>query len=75
MNIKVSFKIFFSNVFYTIFFICFALASILNLVDFHRRILFIISILLGFMHLFFEIKQCLWDWKIYIKDLVNLFGK
>ena len=61
--------------FYTIFFICFALASILNLVDFHRKILFIISISLGFIYLSFEIRQCLWNWKIYIKDPVNLFGK
>src|SRR5205823_11385809 len=42
--------------FYTIFFICFASASILNLADFHRRILLIISILLGLIHLSFEIR-------------------
>jgi hypothetical protein len=61
--------------FYTIFFICFTLASILELADDYLTILFIISILLGSIHLSFEIRQCLWNWKFYIKDPWNLFGK
>ncbi len=42
--------------FYTIFLVCFALASTLEVItDFYRNILFIISILFGLMHLYFEI--------------------
>ena len=62
--------------FYTIFCLCFALASILPTTDFYyRKIFFIISILLGFVHLSFEIRQCLWKQKFYFKDPWNLFGK
>ena len=63
---------------YTIFSLCFALASTLdqNLIsDTNRKVLFVISIILGFMHLYFEIQQFLWKPKIYIKDFWNLFGK
>jgi hypothetical protein len=59
--------------FYTIFFLCFALASTLE--QDNNNILFIISILLGFIHLTFEIRQCLWNPKFYFTDLWNLFGK
>ncbi|UZO01975.1 uncharacterized protein OCT59_020481 [Rhizophagus irregularis] len=56
---------------YTIFFLCFALASTLE--QDNNNILFIISILLGFIHLTFEIRQCLWNPKFYFTDLWNLF--
>jgi hypothetical protein len=65
-------------IFYAIFFICFALATTLDqnfISEFYRMILFIISILLGFIHLYFEIQQCLWKPKIYFNDPLNLFGK
>src|SRR5205809_3768010 len=54
--------------FYTIFFICFALATTLDLTDYHRKILFIISIALGFIHLTFEIRQCFWKTQAYFRD-------
>ena len=57
--------------FYAIFFLCFALASTLEQHD----ILFIISILLGLIHLTFEIQQCLWKPKNYFNDPWNYFGK
>src|SRR5205814_346727 len=60
-------------IFYTIFYICFALASILPITDFYRNILFMVSILLGLIHLSFEIRQCLWKPKIYFHDPWNLF--
>ncbi|GBC53683.2 hypothetical protein GLOIN_2v1881038 [Rhizophagus irregularis DAOM 181602=DAOM 197198] len=62
--------------FYTIFFICFALATTLdqNLIsNFNRKILFILSILLGLIHLSFEIRQFLWKSRIYVRDPWNLF--
>jgi hypothetical protein len=62
-------------IFYTMFFICFVLAATLDLSDFHRTILFTISIFIGLIHLSFEIRQFLWNWKLYIKDPWNLFGK
>ena len=64
--------------FYIIFSLCFALASTLDqnsISDSNRKILFIFSIILGFIHLFFEFRQFLWKPKIYIKDFWNLFGK
>ena len=61
--------------FYTIFFICYTLASISDLADDYLTVLFIITILLGLIHLSFEIQQCLWKWKVYFKDPWNLFGK
>ena len=64
--------------FYTIFSLCFALASTLDqdsITDIHRKILFIISIVFGLIHLYFEFQQLLWRLRIYVKDLWNLFGK
>jgi hypothetical protein len=64
--------------FYTIFFVSFSLASTLDknfITDANRKILFIISIILGFIHLSFEIRQCIWKWKVYVRDPWNLFGK
>ncbi|RIA93092.1 hypothetical protein C1645_763207, partial [Glomus cerebriforme] len=55
--------------FYTIFFLCFAVASTLE----QNNILFIISVIFGGIHLSFEIRQCYWDPKIYFNDLWNLF--
>ena len=48
------------------------LASIL---DVYREIFFIISIILGFMHLSVEFRQFLWKREFYYKDPLNLFGK
>ncbi|UZO29101.1 uncharacterized protein OCT59_022591 [Rhizophagus irregularis] len=62
--------------FYTIFYIFYALASTLDhnfISNFYRGLLFIISILLGFIHLYFEFQQCLWKTKEYFNDLWNLF--
>jgi hypothetical protein len=56
--------------FFTIFYLCFILAIFKE-----NDILFIISILFGFMHLYFEFQQLLWKPSIYFKDPVNLFGK
>ncbi len=63
--------------FYTIFVACFALATTLDdRINYsHRIILFVISILLGFIHLTFEIRQFFWNPKIYINDEWNFFGK
>ena len=64
--------------FYTIFSLCFVLASTLDqnsISDSNRKILFIFSIILGLIHLSFEFRQFLWKLKIYIKDFWNLFGK
>ncbi|GES78513.1 hypothetical protein GLOIN_2v1881038 [Rhizophagus clarus] len=60
-------------IFYTIFLICFVLASTLSFSNPHRKILYIFSILLGFVHLSFEVRQFLWERSHYIKDLWNLF--
>ncbi|RIA96773.1 hypothetical protein C1645_353172 [Glomus cerebriforme] len=57
--------------FYTIFFLCFALASTLE----QNNILFIISILFGMVHLTFEVRQFLWKKHFYFTDPWNLFGK
>ncbi|RGB41832.1 hypothetical protein C1646_751605 [Rhizophagus diaphanus] len=62
--------------FYTIFYIFYALSSTLDhnfISNFYRGLLFIISILLGFIHLYFEFQQCLWKTKEYFNDLWNLF--
>ncbi|CAB5314681.1 unnamed protein product [Rhizophagus irregularis] len=62
--------------FYTIFYIFYALASTLDqnfISNFYHGFLFIISILLGFIHLYFEFQQCLWKTKEYFNDLWNLF--
>ena len=56
--------------FYAIFYLCFTFAIIEN-----NNTLFIITIILGFMHLYFEFRQFLWMPKIYYKDPGNLFGK
>ena len=64
--------------FYIIFSLCFALASTLdqNLIsNSNRKILFIFSIILGLINLYFELRQFLWKREIYIKDFWNLFGK
>ncbi|PKY49663.1 hypothetical protein RhiirA4_545423 [Rhizophagus irregularis] len=62
--------------FYTIFYIFYALASTLDqnfISNFYRGLFFIISILLGFIHLYFEFQQCLWKTIEYFNDLWNLF--
>jgi hypothetical protein len=56
--------------FFIIFYSCFSLAIVKN-----NNILLIISIILGFMHLYFEFRQFLWEPKFYFKELVNIFGK
>ena len=56
--------------FYAIFYLCFTFAIIEN-----NNTLFIISIILGFIHLYFEFRQFLWRPTIYYKDFGNLFGK
>ena len=56
--------------FFIIFYSCFSLAIVEN-----NNTLLIISIILGFMHLYFEFRQFLWDPLFYFKDLVNIFGK
>jgi hypothetical protein len=64
--------------FYTILYICYSLASTLeqkSISDFYFELLFIISIIFGSIFLIFEIRQCLWDYKCYFKDIWNLFGK
>ena len=64
--------------FYTLLYICYALASTIeqnSLPDFYRKLLFIISTVFGSLFLIFEIRQCLWDYKIYFNDIWNLFGK
>ncbi|PKB92635.1 hypothetical protein RhiirA5_443987, partial [Rhizophagus irregularis] len=42
--------------------------------DFYFELLFIISIIFGSIFLIFEIRYCLWDYKIYFNDIWNLFG-
>ncbi|CAB5355561.1 unnamed protein product [Rhizophagus irregularis] len=62
--------------FYTLFYICYSLASTIeqnSLPDFYRKFFFIISIIFGSLFLIFEIRQCLWDYKIYFNDTWNLF--
>ncbi|GES99663.1 hypothetical protein GLOIN_2v1784920 [Rhizophagus clarus] len=62
--------------FYTIFYICYSLASTLeqkSFPDFYFKLLFIISIILGSIFLIFEIRQFLWNYKRYFKDIWNLF--
>jgi hypothetical protein len=62
--------------FYTIFYICYSLASIeLFIADFYRGLLFIITIIFGIIQLSFEIRQCLWRPNKFFTDLWNLFGK
>ncbi|GBB88772.1 hypothetical protein RclHR1_15370005 [Rhizophagus clarus] len=64
--------------FYTIFYICYSLASTLeqkSIPVFYFKLIFIISIILGSIFLIFEIRQCLWNYKCYFKDIWNLFGK
>ena len=56
--------------FYTIFYLCFTLAIVKN-----NNSLFIITIILGFVHLYFEFRQFLHKPKIYYKDPGNIFGK
>ena len=56
--------------FYTIFYLCFTFAIVEN-----NNVLFIISIILGFIHLYFEFRQFLLKLKTYYKDPGNLFGK
>ncbi|RIA84731.1 hypothetical protein C1645_831819 [Glomus cerebriforme] len=63
-------------IFYTIFYSLYALASTLDqnfIPDFYRGLLFIISILLGFIHLYFELRQCLWKPKEFVNDPWNVF--
>ncbi|PKY26308.1 hypothetical protein RhiirB3_513186 [Rhizophagus irregularis] len=62
--------------FYTIFYVCYSLASTLEqkpIPDFYFELLFIISIIFGSIFLIFEIRYCLWDYKIYFNDIWNLF--
>ncbi|GES82179.1 hypothetical protein GLOIN_2v1842993 [Rhizophagus clarus] len=62
--------------FYTILYTCYSLASTLkqnSISDFYFELLFIISIIFGSIFLIFEIRQCLWNYKIYFNDIWNLF--
>ncbi|CAG8631927.1 116_t:CDS:2 [Rhizophagus irregularis] len=62
--------------FYTIFYICYSLASALDqnsIPDSYFKLLFIISIVLGSIFLIFEIRQFLWNTKLYVNDVWNLF--
>ncbi|PKY59851.1 hypothetical protein RhiirA4_482957 [Rhizophagus irregularis] len=62
--------------FYTIFYICYSLASTLeqnSISDFYFKLLFIISIIFASIFLIFEIRYCLWNYKIYFNDFWNLF--
>ncbi|CAB5390109.1 unnamed protein product [Rhizophagus irregularis] len=62
--------------FYTIFYGCYSIASTLDqkfIPDFYFKLLFIISIIFGSTFLIFEIRQCLWNYKHYFKDIWNLF--
>ncbi|PKY40909.1 hypothetical protein RhiirA4_539200 [Rhizophagus irregularis] len=59
--------------FYTIFYVCYSLASTLELSDFYFKLLFIISIIFGSTFLIFEIRQILWNYEIYFNDIWNLF--
>jgi hypothetical protein len=64
--------------FYTIFHVCYVLASTLeqkSIPDFYFKLLFIISIIFGSIFLIFEIRHCLWNYKTYFNDVWNLFGK
>ncbi|GET59298.1 hypothetical protein GLOIN_2v1784920 [Rhizophagus irregularis DAOM 181602=DAOM 197198] len=64
--------------FYTIFYVCYSLASTLEqmfIPDFYFKLLFIISIIFGSIFLIFEIRCCLWNYKTYFNDVWNLFGK
>ncbi|CAB4491301.1 unnamed protein product [Rhizophagus irregularis] len=63
--------------FYTIFYICYSLASALDqnsIPDSYFKLLFIISIVLGSIFLIFEIRQFLWNTKLYVNDVWNLFA-
>ncbi|GBB88159.1 hypothetical protein RclHR1_01470007 [Rhizophagus clarus] len=65
-----------SWLFYAIFYVCYSLASTLeqkSIPDFYFELLFIISIIFGSLFLIFEIRHCLWDYKIYFNDIWNLF--
>ncbi|GBC02522.1 hypothetical protein RclHR1_04660015 [Rhizophagus clarus] len=62
--------------FYTIFYVCYSLASTLeqkSIPDFYFKLFFIISIIFASIFLIFEIRQCLWNYKCYFKDIWNLF--
>ncbi|CAB4411304.1 unnamed protein product [Rhizophagus irregularis] len=59
--------------FYTIFYVCYSLASTLELSDFYFKLLFIISIIFGSTFLIFEIRRILWNYKIYFDNVWNLF--
>ncbi|CAB4411305.1 unnamed protein product [Rhizophagus irregularis] len=62
--------------FYTIFYVCYSLASTLeqkSIPDFYFKLLFIISIIFGSTFLIFEIRQILWNYEIYFNDIWNLF--
>jgi hypothetical protein len=72
--------------FYTTFFLFFILATIMTNIGSKsnlnysgtfdpNEIFFIITILLGLVHLFFEVRQCLWKPKVYFNDPWNYFGK
>src|SRR5205814_8709908 len=61
--------------FYAIFSICFIVATILDLTDLYRKMLLIITILFGFIHLYFEFCQFLWKPRAYVRDPWSLFGK
>ncbi|GBB87756.1 hypothetical protein RclHR1_14240005 [Rhizophagus clarus] len=61
--------------FYTIFYVCYALASTLeqnSIPDIYFNLLFIISIIFGSVFLILETRQFLWDYKIYINDTWNI---
>ncbi|RIB14130.1 hypothetical protein C2G38_2248442 [Gigaspora rosea] len=61
---------------YTVFCICYALASILepnSITNIQRNSLFIITIIFGSKFLIFEILQCFWKPKYYFNDPWNYF--
>ncbi|GBB94860.1 hypothetical protein RclHR1_02430001 [Rhizophagus clarus] len=62
--------------FYTIFYVCYSLASTLEQKSFpvyYFELFFIISIIFGSIFLIFEIRHLLWDYKIYLNDIWNSF--
>ena len=63
--------------FYIAFLLCFAVATTTELDQLHddaRKSLLIITIIFGFIHLNFEIRQFIWNPRKYIADFWNFFG-
>ncbi|CAB4376721.1 unnamed protein product [Rhizophagus irregularis] len=62
--------------FYTIFYVCYSLASTLEqnfFSDSYFKLLYIISIIFGSIFLILEIRHFLWNYKIYLNDIWNFF--